>query len=341
MTANPQPSTCAGCGRELGPGFLACPVCHRLVHAAELTRLASVAKQAEAGDDLTGALGAWRSAVQLLPPGTSQRKTIEAEMRRLSAVIDGRAPAGSTAGGKGRKAGALAGLGAVGAALLANAKLLLVGLVKLPTLLSMLWYASMTSGRGVGLSLGIIAAIYVHEVGHVATLRRYGIEASAPMFVPGFGAFVRMRQYPTDAHEEARTGLAGPLWGLSASLAALGIGVVFHLSTALQVASWSATINAFNLLPVWQLDGARGMKALAKGQRFIVGAAALVAALATQQWMPAVVGAVLVGRAAFEAGHPTGDRRMLALFAGLVICHPALAWLADLLLQRAVAGVGP
>ena len=40
-------------------------------------------------------------------------------------------------------------------------------------------------------------------------------------------------------------------------------------------------------------------------------------------------GAMVLGRAAFEAGHPQGDRRMLALFAALVVLHPAVAWLAD------------
>lgn len=334
-------SICQGCGAELAPTFLACPACHRLVHGPELTRLAALARQAEESGDLTAALGAWRKALELLPRGTSQHATIEATMKRLGAIIDGRAPAGASKGGRsgGKAAGALAGTGAVGAALLkfkailalllANAKLLLVGLLKLPTLLSMIFYANMTSGRGIGLSLGIVGAIYVHEVGHVATLRRYGIDASAPMFVPGFGAFVRLRQYPTDAHEEARTGLAGPLWGLFASAVALALGVAIGSPTALQVASWSATINVFNLVPVWQLDGARGLKALSRGERLVVGAAAIVAAVATGEWMPGIVGAVVLGRASVGASHPQGDRGMLALFTSLVVLHPALAWLAD------------
>jgi Zn-dependent protease len=104
--------------------------------------------------------------------------------------------------------------------LVANAKLLLIGLTKLPTLFSMLLYSRFGSSGGAAFGVGLVACIYVHEVGHVAALRRYGIAASAPMFVPGLGAFVRLKQYPSDAHEDARTGLAGPLWGLGASLAA-------------------------------------------------------------------------------------------------------------------------
>ena len=126
----------------------------------------------------------------------------------------------------------------------------------------MILYLRWSSGHGAGFGLGLVGSIYVHEVGHVAALRRYGIEASAPMFVPGFGALVRMKQYPTDAHEEARTGLAGPLWGLVAALVAAAVGALLSSPVALSVASVGATINLFNLIPVWQLDGARGLRAL-------------------------------------------------------------------------------
>lgn len=341
MTAVVDGSTCAGCGTEMAAGLLVCPVCHRLAHKDELTRLAQDAREAEARGDRTTALASWRKTLDLLPPGTGQRSTIEGEMRRLSAILDGRAPAtpAKQGGDTGKKAGLLAGTGAVGAALLkskailvalaANGKLLLLGLLKLPTLLSMVWYASMTGGRGLGLSIGIVAAIYVHEVGHVATLRRYGIDASAPMFVPGFGAFVRMRQYPTDAHEEARTGLAGPLWGLYAVVGALVLGFLLHWKTGLTIASWSASINLFNLTPVWQLDGARGLKALSKGQRVVVGLTAVAASLLSREWMPAIVGLLILGRAAVGEAHPTGDRGVLRLFLALVVLHPALAVVAD------------
>lgn len=346
MNAEQGRLLCRGCGAEIAPGFLNCPVCHRLVHSVELTKLAADARQAEEQGDLTTALGTWRKTIALLPAGTAQRATIEGQMQKLSAMIDGRAPKTAKDGHKrGKAAGALAGTGAVGAALfkfkallvpvLANAKLLVLGLLKLPTLLSMVLYANMTGGRGFGLSLGIVGAIYVHEVGHVATLRRYGIDASAPMFIPGLGAFVRLRQYPTDAHEEARTGLAGPLWGLFASAFALVLGLAIGSPTALQVASWSASINVFNLIPVWQLDGARGLKALSTAERAIVGVVAIAVAVVSRQWMPGIVGAIVLSRLAFGKGHPEGDRRMLALFIALVVLHPACAWIADVLRSAA------
>src|SRR5580698_3975928 len=37
---------------------------------------------------------------------------------------------------------------------------------------------------------GLVAGIYIHEMGHVWMIRRYGMRATMPMFIPGFGAFV-------------------------------------------------------------------------------------------------------------------------------------------------------
>jgi Zn-dependent protease len=333
---NATATRCNACSADIASGLLACPGCSRLVHAAELSKLAAAAGVAEKAGDLTAALAAWRRATELLPPQTTQLATIEARMKALSGALDGRGalPPGVAKPG-GNRAGKAAGVGAVGLALLkaktliiallANGKLLLLGLLKLPTLLSMLVYAHWMSGRGAGFALGVVGCIYVHEVGHVAALRRYGIDASAPMFVPGFGALVRMKQYPTDAHEEARVGLAGPLWGLVATAVAALVGAVTGNPLALSVASWSASINLFNLIAFWQLDGARGLKALSRNERLIVAGVAAITAFASHEWMPAIVGAFAAVRAFGPDAHRTGDRRILALFVTLVATLAALA----------------
>jgi Zn-dependent protease len=326
---------CPECRAEVAPGLLACPGCARLVHGAELAGLAAEAQSAERAGDLTAALGTWRRALALLPPGSAQQESIHQRMVNLSASIDGRGGVRSRRGAPG-KAGAAAGAGAVGlallkskallGALLANGKLLLLGLLKLPTLLSMLFFARFwTSGGTGGVVLGVVGSLYVHEMGHVAALRRYGIESTPPMFIPGFGALVRLNQYPTDAHEEARTGLAGPLWGLFAAGVAAALGKIFGWPAALAVASWGASVNLFNLIPFWQLDGARGLRALSRGERFAIAALGILACLVLHQWMPGLVGAAAAVHAFGAGGHPTGDRRMLALFAALIVLLGLLA----------------
>jgi Zn-dependent protease len=332
---------CSECGSELAPGLLACPRCARLLYGADLEKLAASAKAAAQAGDATGELASWRRAIDLLPAGTTQRKVIHDRMRALSAIVDGRqagAPGARKRDPNGKtKAGAAAGTGAVGvallkskallAALLANGKLLLVGLLKVPTLLSMLIYAGFWTRGGAAFGIGLVASIYVHEIGHVAALRRYGIEASAPMFIPGFGALVRLKQYPTDAHEDARTGLAGPLWGLFAAAVAALVGFALHSPTAIGVASLGATINCFNLIPVWQLDGSRGLRALSRLERAGVAAVGVVAGLVFHQWMPAIVGLVAGGRSFGADVTPEGDRPMTFLFGTLIAAHALIATL--------------
>jgi hypothetical protein len=330
-------SRCDACGADIGQGLLACPSCARLVHGGELNELAATARSAERAGDLTAALSAWRSALALLPRQTEQYARITERMQQLSAAIDGRASAPAGVGGAQKSTGVAVAAGAAGLAILkskallgllvSNGKLLLAGLLKLPTLLSMLIYAQWTSSRGLGLGLGLVASMYVHEFGHVAALQRYGIAASAPMFVPGFGAFVRLNQYPTDAHEEARTGLAGPLWGLFAALIAAAIGWLVASPLAFSVASIGATLNLFNLIPIWMLDGARGLKALDRGQRVVIAGIAAACALLFHQWMPGIIALLALARAFGRDVHPRGDTRMLLLFGALVASLAVVATL--------------
>ena len=107
-------------------------------------------------------------------------------------------------------------------------------------------------------ALGLVLSIYIHEMGHVAALQRYGIKATAPMFIPGFGAMVRLNQYPANPAEDARVGLAGPLWGLGAAVFAYAVFLATAIPFWAAIARTGALINLFNLLPIWQLDGGRG-----------------------------------------------------------------------------------
>ena len=56
----------------------------------------------------------------------------------------------------------------------------------------------------------MVLSIYVHEMGPVAALRRLGIRADAPLFIPGIGALVMLKEHPTDARQDAEIGPAGP-----------------------------------------------------------------------------------------------------------------------------------
>jgi Zn-dependent protease len=109
---------------------------------------------------------------------------------------------------------------------------------------------------------GFVALIFIHEIGHVIQLRREGIKATAPMFIPFLGAYVGMKELPKDAAAEARVGLAGPVLGSLGALIPLAIWQATGNEFWQALAFLGFFLNLFNLLPVLPLDGGRAMSAL-------------------------------------------------------------------------------
>jgi Zn-dependent protease len=126
-------------------------------------------------------------------------------------------------------------------------------------------------------AVGFVLLLLVHELGHVFQLRREGIKASAPMFIPFLGALVAMKELPKDAAAEARVGLAGPVLGSLGALAPLGVYAVNGDELFKALAFVGFFLNLFNLLPVLPLDGGRAMAALSPWMWFagFVGLVAL------------------------------------------------------------------
>ena len=122
---------------------------------------------------------------------------------------------------------------------------------------------------------GFVVLILVHEMGHVIQLRREGLKASAPMFIPFMGAVISAKSLGDNALAEARVGLAGPILG------SIGSAVCIFIWHATGNDLWRALaftgffLNLFNLLPVVPLDGGRAMAAMAPWMWF-VGFAAMI-----------------------------------------------------------------
>jgi Zn-dependent protease len=176
----------------------------------------------------------------------------------------------------GRILGPLAVLGAF-AAKFKGALLLLPKLKLLTTSGSMLVsVAAYSLIWGWKFALGFVLLLLVHELGHVIQLRREGIPASAPMFIPFLGAVVAAKSLGDNALAEARVGLAGPVLG------SLGAALLIPVWQATGDEFWAALaftglfLNLFNLLPVVPLDGGRAMAAMAPWM-WGVGLAAMVA----------------------------------------------------------------
>jgi Zn-dependent protease len=322
----PQPTArvCARCATELSASALACPACSTLVHRDRLENLANRATAATDANDVAAARALWQEARGLVPVESEQHSLIGARLEALPFDQTSAPPAQKDCSGSGRiGAGAVA--VAVVALLLGKLKFLLLGLTKLKTLLSMFGFIGVYwSIHGWPLAVGIAVSIYIHEMGHVAMLRRLGIQAGAPLFIPGVGALVMLKEHVTDPIVDARIGLAGPVWGLGAALVALIVYGATGIPIWLAIAELTAFINLFNLIPVWQLDGARGFHALSQLERWMVVGAIALALWATGIGLLWIVGAVAVYRAGWSEMGP-GHRPTLATFVFLVL---TLSWIA-------------
>jgi Zn-dependent protease len=118
-------------------------------------------------------------------------------------------------------------------------------------------------------AFGFVALMFVHEMGHVIQLRREGIRASAPMFIPGFGAMVMMKSMPDDALAEARVGLAGPVLGTLGAAVCLAIGEATNSDMLRALAYVGFLLNLINLVPLVPFDGGRAMAAMAPWLWFV------------------------------------------------------------------------
>jgi Zn-dependent protease len=324
----------------LAPALLLCPKCRALVHRSELEAIADNAERASGRGDIAEALATWRKALPLLPGESKQHTRVTELIRELREQLDRGVPMQATpANGEqpvvappsaktgwrrywGAASSALAflllKLKSVWLLLLTGWKPLLMGLTKLTTIWSMLLSLGVYWGLyGWQFALGLVLCIYVHEIGHVVALKRLGIAAGPPMFIPGFGAVVRLKEYPADVDEDAQVGLAGPRWGLGVSVFVFLLARLTHSGALSAIAHTSAWINLFNLIPIPPLDGGRGFRALGNQQRLIVAAVLGAVYLLTGQGFVGIIALLAVARGFEKRPAATQNARILIEYIGL------------------------
>jgi Zn-dependent protease len=298
---------CKRCSHELAPGALVCDQCHALVHSEQLDALASEAKALEAQGDFRQARDRWLMGLPLLPPNSRQASWIEQRARSLNAAADRVQPPPRSENKWAQK------LGPVGpvAVLLAKSKVLLTAVFKLKFLLSFAAFIGLYwAAFGMKFGIGFAVMILLHEMGHFIDIKRRGLPAEMPVFLPGLGAYVRWQALGVPLETRAAVSLAGPLAGFFTALACAAVWWRTGDPLWAALARAGAVLNLLNLIPVWVLDGGQAVLALSKTERIVL----LTACLGL--WL--VLGENMFFLVAIGAGYQ-------AFFAGALPARPSRA----------------
>jgi Zn-dependent protease len=196
---------------------------------------------------------------------------------------------GTTEGINKRKglAGGLGGIVATIVALLIKFKtvLLLLFNFKWLVVFSKFGFAGITALISIGayalffgwpFAVGLVALLFIHEMGHAAVMKMKGIPIGGLIFIPLLGAAVFMRQMPKNAKDEAEVGIAGPIAGAIAAAACLALAQIYPHTIWAPLAYFGFFINLFNLVPVVPFDGGRVLGAIDR-RLWILGFLGLVA----------------------------------------------------------------
>ncbi len=268
---------CPHCSHWIAEGTLVCPECGSLVYAEHIAGLATAAQGMEREQRWPEARAAWGAAKGWLPAQSAQ---FEALSQRIAAIDAHDQADKEKATRWAKRLGPLAPV----LILLGKLKGILLLLLKFKFLFSFLGFFGLYWALfGWKFGLGFTLSILVHEMGHFYAVKRRGLKADLPVFLPGLGAYVRWYSMGIPLEGLASIALAGPLFGLGAALACLGLFAWTHQQVYLALAHTGAFINLLNLIPVLGLDGAQATYALTKLQRGLLLGSAIALFAVMQQ----------------------------------------------------------
>jgi Zn-dependent protease len=304
---------CRRCSRPLAPRALACDNCHTLVHADEMERLAAQARALEAQQDFAGARERWLSVLPLLPPESQQAQWIQGHARELEALTQ-QGKNGSNhpsvlpdrSDVKRTWAKRLAPIAPL-AAILAKFKTFLFAILKLKFLFSFAAFLGFYwAAWGMKFGIGFALLILIHEMGHFIEIKRHGLKADLPVFLPGVMAYVRWEGMGVSLETRSLIALAGPCAGF---LASVFCGLVWWQTGQpiwAALARTSAWLNVLNLIPVFFLDGGHAAQALSKMEKALLMGVSAGVFYATREgvFIFVALGAVWQLLRSFLVAHP-------------------------------------
>ena len=307
---------CPRCAREIPAGALECPQCRTLVHGDKMEQLAAHARSLEAHGDLQEAREKWLACLPFLPAQSVQAEWIRNHVRELES---GASPQTSYHA-SGSTPNWVKKLGPLGPILLTLWKLkFLWSFVAFFGFYWTLW--------GAKFGIGFAVLILIHEMGHFIDIKRRGLPADMPMFLPGFGAYVKWNALGVPLDTRSAVSLAGPCAG------ALAGGICYLLWHQTGYGLWAALartgawFNALNLIPLWIFDGSSTTNALSKLERAVVLLVSAALGYALGEWVFGLVAAGMVIRLFTRDAPEEHSNATAAYFVAVLTGLALVLWL--------------
>ena len=268
----------------------------------------------EEEEDFASAMEEWRGALQLLPYESTQAEWVRTHLYRLE-LAHKTAPAPEEKHKWAKRLGPLAPI----AIFLAKAKWLFA-IFKFKFFFSFfafLWLYFVLWGWKFGLGFAVL--ILIHEMGHYIDIRRRGLPAEMPVFLPGFGAYVKWKAMGVSLRTRAAVSLAGPLAGGLACLGCVVLWRVTEQNVWAGLARVGGMLNLLNLIPVWVLDGAGASEALDKMERWVVMGVCVFLAFVLREWTFLLVAGGMGYKLTTKDFPALPSRATLIYFAGVLV----------------------
>jgi Zn-dependent protease/uncharacterized Zn finger protein (UPF0148 family) len=322
MPASPT-QICKSCSFELAQGTLACPQCHALVHADELENLAARAKALEAQHQYGQAREQWLKALAFLPANSTQAQWIRDNAGKLESAAN----QASASQSHSKWAGRLGPLAPI-AIVLAKGKTLFLAIFKLKFLLSLgAFMAFYWTLYGAKFGAGFALLILIHEMGHYIDIKRRGLPAEMPVFLPGLGAYVRWQALGVTEQTRAAVSLAGPLAGWIASVVCAATWWKTGNGLWAALARAGAWLNVLNLIPVWVLDGGQAVLVLNKAERIVLVTSCIALAFVLGESVFFLVAAGAAWRLFTKDIPAESNRAITGYFIGVLASLGLIMWL--------------
>ena len=174
------------------------------------------------------------------------------------------------------------------------------------TFLLMLGYFLIQGVAAALLVLGIFGCVLLHEFGHIAMARRFGVRTPDVLLLP-IGGVARLERMPEEPRQELLIALAGPLVtlliaaGLYAALWAGGSAPPLLSSLgsvspgyAKELYRINVWLLLFNLIPAFPMDGGRVLRALLASRLGLARATRIAASIG--QALAFVIGFIAISQ---------------------------------------------